>query len=78
MVLRNARQGQEHVYWPSMNNSIEQEIKTCSICNAYSRANRKEPLLSHSVPLRPWDKVGADHFTFAAADYLIASGRLFF
>ena len=35
------------------------------------RANQKEPLLSHSVPLRPWDKVGADHFTFAATDYLI-------
>ena len=59
------------VYWPNMNNSIEQEVKSCSICNTYSRANQKEPLLSHSVPLRPWDKVGADHFTFAATDYLI-------
>ena len=50
---------------------MEQEIKACSICNAYSRANQKEPLLSHSVPLRPRDKIGADHFTFATADYLI-------
>ena len=59
-----------------MNNSIEQEVKTCSICNTYSRANQKELLQSHSVPLRPWDKVGADHFTFAATDYL-SVGRLF-
>ena len=28
-------------------------------------------LLSLSVSLRPWDKLGADHFTFAATDYLI-------
>ena len=54
-----------------MNNSIEQEVKTCSICNMYSRANQKEPLLSHSVLLRPWDKMGTDHFTFAATDHLI-------
>ena len=51
------------VYWPNMNNSIEQEVKPCLICNMYSRANLKEPFLSYSVPLRPWDKVGTDHFT---------------
>ena len=45
------------VYWPSMNEAIEQEVKMCSVCNTYSRANQREPLLPHSVPLRPWDKV---------------------
>ena len=59
------------VYWPHINDSIEQLVKECSICNKYSRANPKEPLMSHSVPLRPWDKIGADYFTLATQDYLL-------
>ena len=31
----------------------------------------KEPLLPHSIVLRPWHKVGADHFTLANQDYLL-------
>ena len=54
-----------------MNEAIEQEVKMCSVCNTYSRANQREPLLPHSVLLRPWDKVGADYFSLAAKDYLI-------
>ena len=27
--------------------------------------------MSHSVPMRPWDKVGADHFSWAAKNYLL-------
>ena len=53
------------VYWPHINDSIEQLVKECSISNKYSRANPKQPLLSHSVPLQPWDKIGADYFTVA-------------
>ena len=59
------------VYWPNMTKAIEQQVQSCSICNMYNRANQKEPLLSHSVPLRPWDKVGVDHFSLAAKDYLL-------
>ena len=36
-----------------------------------NRANQKESLLPHSVPPRPWDKVGADYFSWAAKDYLL-------
>lgn len=52
-----------------MNNSIEQEVQSCSVCNTYNRSNQKEPLLPHSVPLRPWEKVGANYFSLAAKDY---------
>ena len=40
------------VYW---NNSIEQLVKQCSVCNKYGRANQKEPLQQHSVPSQPWE-----------------------
>ena len=59
------------IYWPNIDDDIEQAVKQCSICNQHARANQKEPLLPHSVPKRPWYKVGADHFTIASQDYLL-------
>ena len=59
------------VYWPKIDDAIEKVVRQCSVCNQYARANQKEPLLPHSVPLRPWYKVGADYFTIAGQDYLL-------
>ena len=59
------------VYWPNINDSIEQLVKDCSVCNKFSRSNQKEPLLQHPVPMRPWEKIGADYFTIGTQDYLL-------
>ena len=59
------------VYWPNINNSIEQLVKQCSVCNKYGRANQREPLQQHSVPSRPWEKIGADYFSLGTQDYLL-------
>ena len=59
------------VYWPNINNSIEQLVKECSVCNKYGRANQKEPLQQHSVPCRSWEKIGADYFSIGTQDLFI-------
>ena len=59
------------VHWPGMNKAIEQYVKKCSICTIYAKANQKEPLLPHPVPMHPWHTVGADYFTFRNQDYLL-------
>ena len=59
------------VYWPNINDSIEQLVKNCSVCNKYGRANQKEPLQQHPVPSRPWEKIGTDYFTIGTQDYLL-------
>ena len=48
------------VYWPGMSTAIERMVTKCSVCLKYQRENQKEPLLSHEVPQRPWQKLGAD------------------
>ena len=59
------------VYWPGMNGAIEKHVRKCSICNTYAKANQKEPLLPHPVPMRPWHTVGADYFNIGNQDYLL-------
>ena len=59
------------VYWPSMYEAIEHEVKKCPVCNKYGKGNQKEPMIPHDVPNRPWEKLGADYFSFAGKDYLL-------
>ena len=42
------------VYLPSMYNAIAQEVQSRSVCVAYSKQNRKEPLLLHPILAWPW------------------------
>ncbi|VDI51087.1 Hypothetical predicted protein [Mytilus galloprovincialis] len=52
--LRRAR---ESLYWPGLNSEVKDFILRCETCRTYERKQRKEPLISHEVPLRPWAKV---------------------
>ena len=66
--LRRAR---ESLYWPGLNSEVKDFILRCETCRTYERKQRKEPLISHKVPLRPWAKVGIDLMTFETRNYLI-------
>ena len=59
------------LYWPGMSAQIEDIVSACSVCSTYRRSNKKEPLLSYSIPSRPWSKVGGDLFELHGKQYLI-------
>lgn len=68
--LRKAR---EFVYWPNMNADIENFIQRCEICSACRPDQPKEPMISHEIPKRPWERVGCDLFEFDGKYYLICA-----
>ena len=61
----------QSLFWPGMSKDIEHKVASCLTCNKYCNEQTKEPLIPHSVPQRPWQKVGADIFSFARRDYLL-------
>ena len=65
------RRARDVLYWPGMSSEIEDFVSTCEICTKYQGNNRKEPLIPHAVPSRPWSKVGADLFEFQGKYFLI-------
>ena len=71
--LRRAR---EVVFWPGMTSQVKEWISKCSVCQTYQANVKKEPLLSHDVPDRPWQKIGVDIFTFRGQDYLLSADYL--
>ena len=65
------RRARDVLYWPGMSTQIEDFVSNCSVCSTYTRSNTKEPLLPHSIPSRPWSKVGGDLFELRGKHYLI-------
>ena len=66
--LRRAR---EVLYWPGMTKEIEQHISLCAICNSHPAEQAKEPLICHSIPTRPWEKVAVDLFELDGKNFMV-------
>ena len=60
------------LYWPGMTNDIEEMIAKCPTCAKFKPRNKKEPLMPHDVPDRPWSKIGADTFPFGGRPHFVA------
>ena len=64
----------ETVYWPGLNDQLEQLILNCQICLKYSKLKNKstpQTALGHEVPLVPWSKVAIDIFHYKSQPYLL-------
>ena len=68
---RTKEKARQSVFWPGINKAIDHMIQRCSACLEYSRQQQREPMIPHSVPDRPWQVVGMDHFYFNGQDYLL-------
>ena len=63
----------ETVYWPGINEQLEQLILNCQLCLKYSRSkdkNMPHTALGHEVPLVSWSKVATDIFYYESHSYL--------
>ena len=64
----------ETVYWPGLNEQLEDLVLNCELCLKYSTAKYKlEPSLTlgQEVPLYPWTKLATDIFHFENVSYLL-------
>ena len=64
----------ETVYWPGLNDQLEQLILNCQLCLKYSRLKDKgtpHTALGHEVPPVPWSKVATHIFQYESQPYLL-------
>ena len=67
-MLRRAR---ELVYWPGMNQEVEQIAETCDICVSSARKQQKEPMIPHNRGTIPFQKIGVDLFVINGRNYMV-------
>ena len=70
-IDRMKRRARQTAYWPGMNSQIEHLVSRCNTCSKLKPSKSHEPLKPHSVPTRPWQKVGSDLFELSGKHYLI-------
>lgn len=68
-TLQRARMS---VFWPQMNNEIESVVMNCKICQENAPSNKKEPMIPHQIPNKPFDKIGCDILEHTGKNYLVA------
>ena len=64
----------ETVYWPGLNDQLENLILNCQLCLKYSKSKNKSTpptALGHEVPAVPWSKVATDIFHYEPQPYLL-------
>ena len=62
------------VYWPGLNDQLEQLVLNCQLCLKYSRSKKKPDAyttLGQEVPIFPWTKLATDLFHFKGHSYLL-------
>ena len=64
------RRARECVFWPGMTAKIKQLAGDCEACQTLATAQQKETLMPIESIL-PWEKVGADLFSWSGKDYLL-------
>ena len=67
------RRASDIVFWPGMQQDINEMVADCHPCNAYHDSQVQEPLQPHSIPETPWAQVGMDFFALDGVSYLLMS-----
>ena len=65
--LRTKERARLTVYWPGINNDIDNVVLTCKKCQDMLPSNNKEQIISKPKP----ERVATDFFSYATQDYLI-------
>ena len=65
------RRARDVLFWPGMNQQVTDMISKCNTCNTYRNAQAREPLKSHELPGRPWQKIAVDIFELDKQDYVV-------
>lgn len=50
-----------HLWWPGLDNDIEQLVKSCQACLSVKAAPPPMPLQPWSWPTKPWERVHIDY-----------------
>ena len=77
--LHDSHQGSVHtkqrarltVYWPGMDNDIDNVIVSCQLCQDHLPSHPKEPMIQKPKPLRPFQEIAADYCSYGGRQFLI-------
>ncbi|KAL0195098.1 hypothetical protein M9458_008670, partial [Cirrhinus mrigala] len=65
------RQAKETLFWPNVRSEIKDYVTNCAACKEYAHKQQKETMMSHEIPVRPWQIVSMDLYAYGGKEFLI-------
>lgn len=72
-LTKTRAKAQSTVWWPKIARDIQSKIVTCKFCQVNKPTQHREPMKCTPLPLRPWQRVGADLCTSQGKQYLVVT-----
>ena len=69
--VRTKQRAHLSVYWPGIDNDIDNTILACRQCQDHLPSNPKEPIIQKPRPDRPFQEISVDLCSHAGHTYLI-------
>ena len=73
---RTKRRARQTVFWPGINQDINNVVSSCDACRKYLPSLPKEPLMADNTPTRVFETASADFFHHAGKTFLVVADRL--
>ena len=70
-MVRTKERARLCVYWPGIDNDIQNLVLSCKTCQDLLPSNPREPMIAKAPPARPFQEVAGDFCSHAGHQYLI-------
>ena len=70
-MTRRRERANMSVWWPGISRDIQSKVSVCEFCQENLPRQRKEPLITTSLPERAWKKIGADLCAHQGKQFLV-------
>jgi transposase InsO family protein len=70
-IVKSRERAKQSVWWKGLSGQISDTIERCSFCQNKKPTQRKEPLVTSSLPDGPWQRLGVDLCEFKKQNYLV-------
>ena len=70
-IQGSLRRAREVINWPGMNKGVEDYVSKCTVCSSQPVKQGKEPLISHELPNRLWEKIAVDLFDLNGTEFVV-------
>ena len=70
-IEKTKMRARETVFWPRINQQIEDMVKSCETCLENQRKQSKEPMMASEIPTYPFQTVGTDLFYWNGQDFVL-------
>ena len=71
-IVKCKQLARSSVFWPGINNQIEDVVARCQVCQNFRNKQHAEPMICHNIPTTPYQKVGIDLFQIQDRTFLLA------